>query len=51
MHNDERYPAIDVGSMLKIIDQEKVRAGDRTIDAVAIYEVENGKIRRVTFVQ
>lgn len=33
----------------KVIDQEKVRAGSDTIRAVAIYEVERGKIRRVTF--
>lgn len=32
-----------------VIDQEKVRAGSDTIRAVAIYEVERGKIRRVTF--
>ena len=35
----------------KIIDHEKVRAGDRTIQAVAVYEVESGKIRKVTFIR
>lgn len=35
----------------KIIDKEKVRAGNQTIHAVAIYEVEKGKIRKVTFVR
>ncbi len=35
----------------KIIDHEKVRAGTRTLRAVAIYEVENGKIQKVTFIQ
>jgi imidazolonepropionase-like amidohydrolase len=33
----------------KIIDKEKVRAGKNTIHAVAIYEVEAGKIKKVTF--
>lgn len=33
----------------KVIDHEKVRAGNQTFRAVAIYEVENGKIKRVTF--
>ncbi len=35
----------------KIIDKEKVRAGNRFIHAVAVYEVENGKIKRVTFLK
>lgn len=35
----------------KVIDHEKVRAGTRTLRAVAIYEVENGKIKKVTFIQ
>ncbi|MBL7723927.1 MAG: amidohydrolase family protein [Chitinophagaceae bacterium] len=35
----------------KIIDHEKVRAGTQTLRAVAIYEVENGKIKKVTFIQ
>ena len=34
----------------KVIDHEKVRAGTRTLRAVAVYEVENGKIKRVTFI-
>lgn len=34
----------------KVIDHEKVRAGTRTLNAVAVYEVENGKIRKVTFI-
>jgi imidazolonepropionase-like amidohydrolase len=35
----------------KIIDQEKVRAGNQTFRAAAIYEVVDGKIKRVTFVR
>jgi imidazolonepropionase-like amidohydrolase len=35
----------------KIIDKEKVRAGNRTIHAIAVYEVENGKIKKVTFLE
>ena len=34
----------------KVIDKEKVRAGKETIHGVAIYEVEAGKIKKVTFV-
>ena len=34
----------------KVIDNEKVRAGKKTIRAVAIYEVEKGKIKKVTFI-
>lgn len=35
----------------KIIDKEKVRAGNEAFHAVAVYEVENGKIKKVTFMQ
>lgn len=35
----------------KIIDKEKVRVGNRYIHAVAVYEVEKGKIRKVTFIK
>jgi imidazolonepropionase-like amidohydrolase len=35
----------------KVIDHEKVRAGTKTIRAVAVYEVEDGKIRSVTFIK
>ena len=35
----------------KIIDKEKVRVGKQTIHAVAVYEVERGKIKKVTFIQ
>jgi imidazolonepropionase-like amidohydrolase len=35
----------------KVIDKEKVRAGKQTIHAVAVYEVERGKIKKVTFIQ
>jgi len=35
----------------KVIDKEYVRVGDSFINAVAIYEVENGKIAKVTFMQ
>jgi imidazolonepropionase-like amidohydrolase len=34
----------------KVIDHEKVRAGTKTLTAVAVYEVENGKIKKVTFI-
>lgn len=34
-----------------VFDQEKVRRGSNTIHAVAIYEVRQGKIRKVTFVR
>jgi hypothetical protein len=33
----------------KVIDKENVRAGKDTIQAVAIYEVEGGKIKKVIF--
>ncbi len=35
----------------KVIDEECVRAGERFFSAVAIYEVADGKIIRVTFVR
>ncbi|MEI8132860.1 MAG: amidohydrolase family protein [Leptolinea sp.] len=35
----------------KVVDHEKVRAGTKTIRAVALYEVEDGKIRKVTFIK
>lgn len=35
----------------KVIDKEKVRAGEKTFRAVAVYEVENGKITRVDFIR
>ena len=35
----------------KVIDKENVTANDRIIEAVAIYEVVNGKIVKVTFVE
>lgn len=34
-----------------IIDKEKVRAGNTTLNAVAVYEVADGKIKKVTFIQ
>lgn len=34
----------------KVIDQEHVRMGQRYLDAIAVYEVKNGKIIRVTFI-
>jgi hypothetical protein len=34
-----------------VIDHEKVRAGDRRLQAIAVYEVANGKIRKVTFIR
>ena len=33
----------------KVVDKERVIAGERIIEAVAIYEVANGKIKKVTF--
>ena len=35
----------------KVIDKENVTMNDRVFDAVAIYEVANGKITKVTFVR
>ena len=35
----------------KVIDKENVTAGERTFDAVAIYEVSEGKIIKVMFVK
>ncbi|MBC9797376.1 amidohydrolase family protein [Sinomicrobium weinanense] len=35
----------------KVIDKEKVRAGERTFHAVAMYKVENGKITQVDFIK
>ena len=34
----------------KVIDNENVTMNERIVEAVAIYEVENGKIKKVTFV-
>ena len=35
----------------KVIDYEKVRANGKILNAIAIYEVENGLISKVTFIQ
>ncbi|WP_298898758.1 nuclear transport factor 2 family protein [uncultured Psychroserpens sp.] len=35
----------------KVIDEEQVTANGKVFNAVAIYEVENGKIVKVTFIQ
>ena len=35
----------------KVIDHEKVRAGKNNFSAVAVYEIENGKIKKVTFIR
>ena len=35
----------------KVIDEEQVTANGRIFNAVAIYEVENGLIKKVTFIQ
>ena len=35
----------------KVIDKENVIANDRVLEAVAIYDVENGKITKVRFVK
>ena len=35
----------------KVIDEEQVTANGQVFNAVAIYEVENGKITKVTFIQ
>jgi imidazolonepropionase-like amidohydrolase len=34
-----------------VIDHEKVRAGERQLQAIAVYEVTNGKIKKVTFIR
>ncbi len=35
----------------KVIDKEHVRFGDQYFDVIAIYEIEDGKIAKVTFVR
>jgi hypothetical protein len=35
----------------KVIDHESVTVNGRIIEAIAIYEVENGEIVKVTFIQ
>ena len=35
----------------KVIDEEKITANGNTFSAVAIYEVEDGKISKVTFLR
>lgn len=35
----------------KVIDEEQVTINGKIYNAVAIYEVENGKIKKVTFIQ
>jgi imidazolonepropionase-like amidohydrolase len=35
----------------KVIDHENVRMGTSTINAVAVYEIKNGKISKVTFIR
>lgn len=34
-----------------VIDKERVRFGEQVIEAVAIYHIENGKIKKVYFIQ
>lgn len=34
-----------------VIDQERVQFGDRVLEAIAIYHIENGKIQKVYFMQ
>lgn len=34
-----------------VIDHEKIRAGERRFEAIAVYEVANGKIKKVTFIR
>lgn len=34
-----------------VIDKERVRFGDQIIEAVAMYHIENGKIKKVYFIQ
>lgn len=35
----------------KVIDHENVRAGNNTLNAVAVYEIKKGKIAKVTFIR
>ncbi len=35
----------------KVIDHENVRAGNNILNAIAVYEVKNGKIAKVTFIR
>jgi hypothetical protein len=32
-----------------VIDKERVQVGNATVEAVAIYHIENGKIKKVYF--
>ncbi len=52
-HTPNLYCEIEKRIVLgnKIIDKEKVRVGKEIIHAVAVYEVEKGKIKKVTFIQ
>ena len=34
-----------------VIDKERVQFGDRIVEAVAIYHIENNKIKKVFFIQ
>jgi imidazolonepropionase-like amidohydrolase len=34
-----------------VIDKERVQFGDKVVEAVAIYHIENGKIKKVYFIQ
>jgi len=34
-----------------VIDQERVQAGNRVIEAIAIYHIENEKIQKVYFIK
>lgn len=34
-----------------VIDKEKVIFGNRTVEAIAIYHIENNKIKKVYFIQ
>ena len=47
--NAEIVNRIVIGN--KVIDKEKVLVNGKTIYAIAIYEIQNGLISRVTFIQ
>lgn len=47
------YCKIENRSVLgnKVVDREHVRFGDKYSDVIAVYEIENGKIAKVTFIR
>jgi hypothetical protein len=55
MFNNPKFKPVQIVNRMvvgnKVIDHERVVYGNRTINAVAIYEVRDGKIVKVTFLE